>query len=66
MRVLHGDKGSDSEAIRRQIEGCGATPNIPPKAYRNGKNSFSVFLYRNRNAVDVLAAVCVAGAAGYW
>ena len=29
--ILHGDKGYDSDAIRRQ-EGKGAMPNIPPKA----------------------------------
>ncbi len=50
--MLHGDKGYDSNAIRRQIEGKGAMPNIPPKANRRWKNCFSPFLYRNRNAIE--------------
>ena len=50
--ILHGDKGYDSDAIRRQIEGKGAMPNIPPKANRRWKNCFSPFLYRNRNAIE--------------
>ncbi|WP_445376083.1 transposase [Nitrobacter vulgaris] len=29
--ILHGDKGYDSDVIRRQVEGKGAMPNIPPK-----------------------------------
>lgn len=27
--ILHGDKGYDSDAVRRQIEAGGAMPNIP-------------------------------------
>src|SRR5215208_6731077 len=50
--ILHGDKGYDSNAIRRQIEGKGVMPNIPPKANRRWKNCFSPFLYRNRNAIE--------------
>ena len=50
--ILHGDKGYDSEAIRRRVEGRGAMPNIPPKANRKWKNCFSPFLYRNRNAIE--------------
>ena len=50
--MLHGDKGYDSNAIRRQIEGKGAMPNIPPKANRRWKNCFSPHLYRNRNAIE--------------
>ena len=42
--ILHADKGYDSDAIRRQIEARGAMPNIPPKANRKWKNSFSPFL----------------------
>ena len=34
VRVLHADKGYDSDAIRRQVEATGAMPNIPPKANR--------------------------------
>jgi transposase len=50
--MLHGDKGYDSNAIRRQVEGKGAMPNIPPKANRRWKNCFSPVLYRNRNAIE--------------
>jgi transposase len=49
--VLHGDKGYDSNAIRRQVEARDALANIPPKANRKWKNCFSPFLYRNRNAI---------------
>lgn len=50
--VLHGDKGYDSNAIRRQVEAKGALPNIPPKANRRWKPVFSPVLYRNRNAIE--------------
>ncbi len=50
--ILHGDKGYDSNAIRRQVEEKGAMPNIPPKTNRRWKNCFSPFLYRNRNAIE--------------
>jgi len=32
--ILHGDKGYDSDAIRRQVEGKGAMPNILPNEPR--------------------------------
>jgi transposase len=51
-RILHGDKGYDSDAIRRKIEGKGAAPNIPPKANRRWKSCFSPYLYRDRNAIE--------------
>jgi len=51
-QILHADKGYDSNAIRRQVEGRGAIPNIPPKANRKWKNCFSPFLYRARNAIE--------------
>ncbi len=51
-RILHGDKGYDSDAIRRQIEAKGVMPNIPPKANRIWKNCFSPHLYRDRNAIE--------------
>lgn len=54
--ILHGDKGYDSNAIRRQVEERGAMPNIPPKANRKWKNCFSPFLYRNRNAIERMFA----------
>ena len=51
-RVLHGDKGYDTDYIRRRVEASGALPNIPPKANRVWKNCFSPFLYRARNAIE--------------
>ena len=50
--ILHGDKGYDSNAIRRKIEENGTMPNIPPKSNRRWKNCFSPFLYRDRNAIE--------------
>ncbi len=50
--ILHGDKGYDSNAIRRQVEERGAMPNIPPKINRRWKSCFSPFLYRDRNAIE--------------
>lgn len=51
-RLVHGDKGYDSNAVRRKIESKGAAPNIPPKSNRRWKNCFSPFLYRDRNAIE--------------
>lgn len=50
--LLHGDKGYDSNAVRRKIESKGTAPNIPPKANRLWKNCFSPVLYRKRNAIE--------------
>ena len=50
--LLHGDKGYDSNAVRRKIEAMGAAPNIPPKVNRRWKPCFSPFLYRGRNAIE--------------
>ena len=50
--ILNGDKGYDSDAIRRQVEERGAMANIPPKSNRRWKNCFSPVLYRNRNAIE--------------
>jgi transposase len=50
--ILHGDKGYDSNAVRRKIEAMGVAPNIPPKANRRWKNCFSPYLYRDRNAIE--------------
>jgi transposase len=50
--ILNGDKGYDSNAIRRQVEARGVMPNIPPKANRRWKNCFSPYLYRDRNAIE--------------
>jgi transposase len=38
--ILHGDKGYESDAVRRNIESKGAAPNIPPKTNRRWKNCF--------------------------
>ena len=51
-QILHGDKGYDSNAVRRKIESKGAVPNIPPKTNRRWKNCFSPWLYRHRNAIE--------------
>ena len=51
-RVLHGDKGYDTDALRRQVEARDTLPNIPPKANRIWKNCFSPVLYRARNAIE--------------
>jgi transposase len=50
--ILHGDKGYDSNAVRRKIEDRGAAPNIPPKINRRWKSCFSPVLYRDRNAIE--------------
>ena len=50
--ILHGDKGYDSDRLRRQIEARGTAPNIPPKSNRRYKPGFSPALYRKRNAVE--------------
>jgi transposase len=50
--ILNGDKGYDSNAIRRQVEQRGAMPNIPPEANRRWKSCFSPLLYRDRNAIE--------------
>jgi transposase len=50
--ILNGDKGYDTNAIRRKIEAYGTMPNIPPKSNRRWKNCFSPFLYRDRNAIE--------------
>lgn len=51
-RIVHGDKGYDSDRLRRRIEAGGAAPNIPPKANRRWKPCFSAVLYRQRNAIE--------------
>jgi transposase len=50
--VLHGDRGYDTDHIRRRVEANGTLPNIPPKANRVWKNCFSPVLYRVRNAIE--------------
>lgn len=50
--LIHGDKGYDTNAVRRKIEAIGAAPNILPKINRIWKNCFSPYLYRNRNAIE--------------
>jgi transposase len=50
-RVLHCDKGYDTNPVRQQVEANGTLPNIPPKANRIWKSCFSPILYRARNAI---------------
>ena len=38
--------------LRRQIEGAGAAPNIPPVVHRRWKLCFSPVLYRARNRIE--------------
>ena len=54
--ILHGDKGYDSEGLRRQVEDGGAMSNIPPKANRRWKNCFSPFLYRKETPSSACSA----------
>jgi transposase len=51
-RVLHGDKGYDTNPVRQRVEAHGILPNIPPKANRVWKSCFSPMLYRARNAIE--------------
>jgi transposase len=51
-RVLHADKGYDTDALRRRVEANGTLPNIPPKANRVWKKCFLPLLYRACNAIE--------------
>ena len=51
-KVLHADKGYDTDAIRRQAEANETLPNIPAKSSRRWKPCFSPVLYRSRNAIE--------------
>ena len=86
--ILHADKAYDSNAIRRQVADRGAMANIPPKANRKWENCLSLFLSRNRNAIErmfrrlkdcrciatrydrnavnLLTAVCIAATCSHW
>ena len=74
--MLHGDKGYDSNAIRRQIEARGAMPNIPPKSNSNRnaierrfgrlKDFWRIATRYDRLADNFLAAVCLAATVSYW
>ena len=59
------DKGYDANAIRRQVEERGATPNISRKADRKRGNCFSPFHYCNRSAIErateAPSSACFAG-----
>ena len=52
VATLNGDKGYDTDAIRRQVENRGVMPNVPPKTNRRWKTCFSPFLNRDRNAIE--------------
>lgn len=47
--VLHGDKGYDSDRIRRTIEAGGSLPNTPPRKW---KNCFLPYLYKDRDVIQ--------------
>jgi hypothetical protein len=55
--ILHGDKGDDSAAIRRQVEKDGAMPNIPPRPTENGRTAFR----RSSIAIATPSNACFAG-----
>ena len=46
------DRAYDTNAVRQQIEGQGAVPNLPPKRTRLWNSCFSPVLYRGRNAIE--------------
>jgi transposase len=48
--VVVGDKGYDSNAVRDQVKGRGAFPNIPPRRNRKRRIFWCRDFYRNRNA----------------
>lgn len=52
VRLIHGNKGYDINAVRRQSEGKSAAPNMPPKARRVWKNGCSPVLHRTRNTIE--------------
>jgi hypothetical protein len=54
--ILHGDKGYDAKAIRRQVDERGAMPNISPKANRKWKTCFS----RSSTATATPSSACSA------
>ena len=51
-KVLHANKGYDTDAIRRQTEASKIQPNIAVKPTRRWKPCFSPVLYRTRNAIE--------------
>lgn len=51
-RLLHADKGYDTDAIRRQVEASGAAPNIPSKGHPSLEGVLLARLYRDRNAIE--------------
>lgn len=51
-RILYGDKGYDSNAVRRQVHEAPAMLNIPPNGNRRWRPCFSVALYRDRNVIE--------------
>jgi transposase len=50
--VVVGDKGYDSNAVRDQVKGLGAFPNIPPKRSRKRRIYWCRDFYRDRNAIE--------------
>ena len=50
--LVMADRAYDTNAIRQQIEGQGAVPNIPSKRTRRWRSCFSPVLYRDRNAIE--------------
>ena len=50
--TLLGDKGYDSNAIRKQAADKGIWANIPNRSNRKQRFAFSPWLYRQRNLVE--------------
>ncbi|CTQ62463.1 Transposase [Roseibium album] len=50
--VPHGNKGYDSDRIRRTVEARGSLPNIPSRKIRRWKNWFSPHHYKGRNVIE--------------
>lgn len=50
--TLLGDKGYDSNAIRKAAADRGIWANIPNRSNRNQRFAFSPWLYRQRNLVE--------------
>ena len=46
------DEGEDSDAVRAQVKGRGAFPNIPPRKTRKRRIFRCRDFYRNRDAIE--------------
>lgn len=51
-KVLLGDRGYDSDAIRDEVRARGGTPEIPTKKNRRVQHSVDQALYATRNKIE--------------